>query len=65
VIEASVSLDYTTVLNIVFLVVAAVLVTRYFRKGGGVAMLKMMNTPMGESHEPAHSQAGRETVIAR
>jgi uncharacterized protein len=58
VIEASVSFDYTTVLNIVFLVVAAVLVTRYFRKGGGVAMLKMMNTPMGESHEPAHSHAG-------
>ena len=27
---------------------AAVLVWRYFRRGGGWAMLKMMNEPMGE-----------------
>ena len=45
VIEASVRFDYTTVLNIAFLVLAAVLVTRYFRKGGGLAMLRMMNAP--------------------
>jgi uncharacterized membrane protein YraQ (UPF0718 family) len=43
--DAGVSLNYTTVLNIIFLVFAAVLVVRYFRKGGGIAMLRMMNTP--------------------
>ena len=31
---------------------AAVLVARYFRKGGGVPMLRMMNKPMGEPHGP-------------
>src|SRR5437868_5292713 len=38
------SWNYTTVLNIVFLVVAAVLVLRFLRTGGP-AMLRMMNTP--------------------
>jgi len=45
---ASVTWNYTTALNIVFLTVAAALVWRYFRRGGGWAMLKMMSTPMGE-----------------
>ena len=52
---ASVSWNYTTVLNIAFLLVAAVLVWRYFRRGGGGVMLKMMNKPMGEGH---HAHAG-------
>jgi uncharacterized membrane protein YraQ (UPF0718 family) len=42
VVTADVSWNYSTYLNIVFLVVAAVLVSRYFRRGGGWAMLKMM-----------------------
>ena len=46
VVEASVTWNYTTVLNILFLGLAAVLVWRYFRRGGGVAMLRMMDTPM-------------------
>jgi uncharacterized membrane protein YraQ (UPF0718 family) len=46
VVEASVTWNYTTVLNIVFLALAAVLVWRYFRHGGGLAMLRMMNRPM-------------------
>jgi uncharacterized membrane protein YraQ (UPF0718 family) len=46
---ASVSWNYTTFLNIMFLVVAAVLVGRYFRRGGGWRMLRMMNKPM-EDH---------------
>jgi hypothetical protein len=52
VVEASVTLNYTTVLNVVFLGLAAVLVWRYFRRGGGVAMLRMMNRPsvMGPAH---------------
>jgi uncharacterized membrane protein YraQ (UPF0718 family) len=51
--------NYTTVLNIVFLVAAAVLVVRFFRTGGA-AMLRMMNTPeelmsMDHSRHGAHS----------
>jgi hypothetical protein len=48
--DAGVSWNYTTVLNIVFLLLASVLVARYFRKGGGLAMLRMMNEPIGEHH---------------
>jgi uncharacterized membrane protein YraQ (UPF0718 family) len=48
--DAGVSWNYTTVLNIVFLLLAAVLVARYFRKGGGLAMLRMMNAPIGDHH---------------
>jgi uncharacterized membrane protein YraQ (UPF0718 family) len=43
VIEASISWNYTTVLNIVFLGLAALLLWRYFRYGGGLRMLRMMN----------------------
>ena len=58
VVQASVTLDYTTVLNAVFLVLAALLLVRYFRKGGGLAMLRMMNEPMAEQHEHhAHAHA--------
>jgi uncharacterized protein len=53
VIEASVTWNYTTYLNIVFLAVGGVLVWRYFRRGGGLAMLKMMNTPMEHAHDHA------------
>jgi uncharacterized membrane protein YraQ (UPF0718 family) len=48
---ASVSWNYTTVLNIVFLGLAAVLVWRFIRTGG-LPMLRMMSKPMGE-HEHA------------
>jgi uncharacterized protein len=50
VIEASVTWNYNTYLNIVFLVVAGVLLWRYFRRGGGIAMLRMMNRPMEHGH---------------
>jgi uncharacterized protein len=53
--DAGVSWNYTTVLNIIFLTLAAVLVTRYFRKGGGIAMLRMMSKPMGEHHAEGHA----------
>ncbi|HZC31627.1 MAG TPA: permease [Gaiellaceae bacterium] len=52
VVTATVSWNYTTYLNIVFLLVAALLVWRYFRRGGGWSMLKMMNEPMA-SHSHA------------
>jgi uncharacterized membrane protein YraQ (UPF0718 family) len=47
VVTAQVSWNYSTYLNIVFLAVAAFLIWRYFRRGGGWSMLKMMNEPMG------------------
>jgi uncharacterized membrane protein YraQ (UPF0718 family) len=51
VIEASVTWNYTTWLNIAFLVLASLLAWRFF-KTGGLAMLRMMNRPpaMGHSH---------------
>jgi uncharacterized protein len=48
VVEASITWNYTTILNLVFLAVAAVLVVRFLRTGGP-AMLKMMGGP------PAHA----------
>jgi hypothetical protein len=46
VVEASVTFNYTTILNVVFLCLGALLLWRYFRGGGGVAMLRMMEKPM-------------------
>ena len=46
VVEASISWDYTTWLNIAFLALALYLVWRFVRTGG-VPMLKMMNRPEG------------------
>jgi uncharacterized protein len=43
VVTAHVSWNYSTYLNIVFLAVGAVLIWRYFRRGGGWSMLRMMN----------------------
>jgi hypothetical protein len=48
VVEASVTWNYTTILNLIFLTLAAVLVVRFLRTGGP-AMLKMMGGP------PAHA----------
>jgi uncharacterized protein len=56
VVMASVSWNYTTYLNIVFLLLATSLVWRYFRRGGGWEMLKAMNEPLGEAHD-AHAGA--------
>jgi uncharacterized membrane protein YraQ (UPF0718 family) len=55
VVEASVHWNYTTVLNIVFLGLAALLVYRFVR-GGGIPMLRAMNKPIGEHghHAMAH-----------
>jgi uncharacterized membrane protein YraQ (UPF0718 family) len=44
VVEASISWNYTTILNLAFLGLAAVLVVRFLRTGGP-AMLKMMGGP--------------------
>jgi uncharacterized protein len=47
VVEASITLNYTTFLNVVFLLLAAVLVWRFLRTGGP-AMLAMMDMPSEE-----------------
>ncbi len=48
VLEPHIAFNYTTVLNLVFLAVAAALVTRFVRTGG-IGMLRMMNQPMDAS----------------
>ena len=55
VVQASVTFNYTSVLNIIFLGVAAVLIWRYFRHGGGIRMLKMMDRPMGQTAGHGHT----------
>lgn len=49
VLEANVTFNYTTVLNIIFIVIALALVYR-FLKTGGPMMLKMMKKPSTEHH---------------
>ena len=55
VVEASITWNYTTWLNLAFLVLAGLLVWRFF-KTGGPAMLRMMNRPAnhGGAHRHAH-----------
>ncbi|GIH18066.1 permease [Rugosimonospora africana] len=50
VVESAVSWNYTTYLNIVFLVVAAVLVVRFLGTGG-IGMLRMMGGAPGSGHD--------------
>jgi hypothetical protein len=47
IVEASVTWNYTTFLNIIFLSLAAVLVWRFVRTGG-LPMLRVMDKPMSE-----------------
>jgi len=44
IVEASVTLNYTTVLNVIFLILAAVFIWRFLRTNG-LKMLRMMNVP--------------------
>jgi hypothetical protein len=53
----AVSWDYTTFLNIVFLVLAAALLVRFVRSGGG-PMLKMMHGSPDGHEQHAHGGAG-------
>ena len=50
VLEASVSWNYTSILNIIFLVITFVVVTRFF-KTGGRDMMKMMSQPSNAHHK--------------
>ncbi len=52
IVEASISFNYTTVLNILFLILAALLLVRFF-KTGGPDMLRMMGHPQEHGgHDP-------------
>jgi uncharacterized membrane protein YraQ (UPF0718 family) len=53
VLDAAVSFNYTTILNIVFLLVAGVLVWRFLRTGGP-AMLKMMSMKPSDMEHVSH-----------
>jgi len=53
--DSGVQWNYTTVLNIVFLLLAAALLVRFFRSGGG-PMLKMMGgSPESRDHQQTHA----------
>lgn len=54
VMESGISWNYTTWLNIVFLLLAAVLVTRFVRTGG-IPMLRMMGGSPDAGHEGTHA----------
>jgi uncharacterized membrane protein YraQ (UPF0718 family) len=54
VVEASITWNYTTWLNLAFLILAGFLIWR-FTKTGGPAMLRMMNRPA--NHASAHHYA--------
>ena len=56
-LEASVSWNYTTWLNILFLILAAVLVVRFFRSGG-MAMMRMMGGSPDAAAEHDHAAMG-------
>ena len=56
VVEASVTWNYTTVLNIVFLTLSAILIVRFLRTGGP-AMLRAMNGPSPPS-KAEHDHGG-------
>jgi uncharacterized membrane protein YraQ (UPF0718 family) len=57
--DQGVSWDYTTWLNIIFLLLAAVLVIRFARTGGGMTLKMMNGTPAppdtGEGHDRPHA----------
>ena len=58
--QASVTWNYTTVLNIVFLILAFALVVRFLRTNG-MAMLRMMNRPMEDHRESMEPMGDAET----
>ena len=62
-VEASIQWNYTTVLNIVFLVLAAVLCYRFIRTGG-IAMLKMMGGEP-DPRRPSRSSRARRAVTPK
>jgi uncharacterized membrane protein YraQ (UPF0718 family) len=58
--EASISWNYTTWLNIAFLILAAALIIRFIRTGG-ITMLRMMGGTPASAEHGHHAQPGDET----
>jgi uncharacterized membrane protein YraQ (UPF0718 family) len=56
VVETSITWNYTTFLNIAFSLLGALLVWRFVRTGG-LPMLRMMNTPLGDGGHHHHADA--------
>src|SRR6266852_5643255 len=56
VLEPHISFNYTTVLNIIFLALAAALLWRFFRTGGRQMLAKMNGAPDSAGGEHAHHQ---------
>jgi hypothetical protein len=50
IVEAAIHWNYTTILNIIFLAIAAILAWRFLTTGGP-EMLRMMNTPSRANHD--------------
>jgi uncharacterized protein len=57
VLEPSISWNYTTFLNLVFLVVAAALTWRFFRTGGRPMLAMMNGSPDDAGHQHGHDHA--------
>jgi hypothetical protein len=56
VLEPHISFNYTTVLNIIFLALAAALLWRFFRTGGRQMLAMMNGAPDSAPGEHAHHQ---------
>ncbi len=56
IVEAAVTMNYTTALNIIFLALAALLLWRFFRTNG-MSMLRTMDKMPGASRRGAHARA--------
>src|SRR5207248_9654908 len=61
IVETVIQWNYTTILNIIFLLLTAILLIRFFRSGGP-RMLKMMKRPMSE-HRMSHDKADCQPVL--
>ncbi len=55
-VEASITWNYTTVLNLVFLALAAVLVVRFLHTGGPQMLKLMHGPPSPQGHGPTGHQ---------
>jgi uncharacterized membrane protein YraQ (UPF0718 family) len=54
VLEPSISWNYTTVLNLIFLAMTALLLWRFFRTGGRQMLAMMNNSPQTPGHDHTH-----------
>src|SRR5215472_14006564 len=53
--DTGIQWNYTTVLNIIFLLLAAALLVRFFRSGGGPMLKEMGGSPDAHDHQHAHA----------